>query len=106
MASRYSEDVRLMKALADENRLAILELLMDGAKCGCVLLERLSIQQPTLSHHMKILCEAGIVDACREGKWMHYSICAEGSRKLRELLDRCTLSEEALRAYPKCKDCK
>ena len=90
METNYSEDVKLIKALADENRLAILELLLSGEKCGCVLLEELSITQPTLSHHMKILCDSGIVVGRIEGKWTHYSISEEGSGYAKELLSQLT----------------
>ena len=48
----YKEDVRMIKALADENRLRILECLHHGEKCACVILEELSITQSTLSHHI------------------------------------------------------
>ena len=47
----------------------IIELLRHGEKCACKLLEELNISQPTLSHHMKILCDAGIVVGRKEGKW-------------------------------------
>lgn len=68
------ETVKLCKALADENRLKILRLLKNGELCACHLLEDLQITQPTLSHHMKLLCDCGLVDYRKEGKWMHYSI--------------------------------
>lgn len=64
----------ICKALGDSNRLQIVQMLSDGEKCGCKLLEAFDITQPTLSHHMKILCECGIVNARKEGKWHHYSI--------------------------------
>ena len=80
----------IFKALGDENRIRILKLLHGGEKCACKLLEELNIGQSTLSHHMKILCDAGIVTGRKEGKWMHYSICCEGAcclhTMLRELL--------------------
>lgn len=76
----------VFKALGDENRIHILKLLRFGEKCACKLLEELSISQPTLSHHLKILCDAGIVTGRKEGKWMHYSICCEGVRSIRSLL--------------------
>ncbi len=66
------------KAFCDENRIHILKLLRTGEKCACKLLEKLHITQPTLSHHMKILCDAGVVVGRKEGKWMHYSISPEG----------------------------
>ena len=64
----------MLKAIGDEYRLLILDMLKDGEKCACKLLERLGISQPTLSHHMKILCASGLVSGRREGKWVHYSI--------------------------------
>ena len=97
----YAEDVRRIKALADENRLAILLALQQGEKCGCVLLEELNISQPTLSHHMKLLCDSGLVTARKEGKWMHYSICPEGVRAFRDMIGtyaRCDCETKGLRA--------
>ena len=68
----------MFKACGDENRIQILELLRDGERCACMLLEEMKITQPTLSHHMKILCDSGIVVGRKEGKWMHYSISEDG----------------------------
>ena len=56
------DEVKIFKALADENRLAVLKLLQNGEKCACRLLEALDISQSTLSHHMKLLCDSGIVN--------------------------------------------
>ena len=64
----------ICKALGDSNRLQIIQMLSDGEKCGCKLLETFEITQPTLSYHMKILCECGLVNARKEGKWQHYSL--------------------------------
>ena len=69
----------IFKALSDENRICIVNLLRTGEKCACKLLEELNITQPTLSHHMKILCDSGIVTGRKEGKWTHYSISPEGA---------------------------
>ena len=66
--------VKIGKALSDENRVKILQMLTDGERCGCKLLEAFEITQPTLSHHMKILCDSGLVDSRKEGKWSHYSV--------------------------------
>lgn len=77
----------MFKAFGDENRLQILELLRCGERCACHLLEELHITQPTLSHHMKILCDAGVVVGRKEGKWMHYSISEEGLEEMRKYLD-------------------
>ena len=83
----------LFKAFCDENRIRILELLGDGEKCACKLLEEMSISQPTLSHHMKILCDSGIVVGRREGKWMHYRISSEGVQIARNYLNGLTAAD-------------
>lgn len=76
----------IFRALGDENRIRILKMLCGGEKCACKLLEALNIRQPTLSHHMKILCDAGIVTGRKEGKWIHYSICCDGVRQIQALM--------------------
>lgn len=80
-------DVALLcKALGDTNRLQIVQMLSDGEKCGCKLLEQFQFTQPTLSHHMKILCECGLVNARKEGKWSHYSLNRETLEALHAFL--------------------
>ena len=64
----------ICKALGDSNRLAIVRILSYEEKCGCKLLEKFDITQPTLSHHMKILVESGLVNDRKEGKWHFYSV--------------------------------
>ena len=71
-------DVALIcRALGDSNRLKIVQMLSDGEKCACKLLEAFEITQPTLSHHMKILCDCGLVNTQKVGKWSHYSLSCE-----------------------------
>ena len=77
----------IFKAFCDENRIRILQILKDGEKCACRLLEALNITQPTLSHHMKTLLDSGVVNGRKEGKWMYYSISEEGLKKAQEYLD-------------------
>ena len=77
---------QIFKALCDENRVQIMKLLRSGEKCACKLLDELNISQPTLSHHMKIRCDAGLVTGRKEGKWMHYSICSESAEELSAML--------------------
>lgn len=91
MNNNYTENAKVFKAFCDSNRLMILELLQSGEKCACILLENLKISQSTLSHHMKILCESGIVTARNEGKWTHYSISSSGTAAAKELLDTLTM---------------
>ena len=87
MASSYKETARVFKAFCDENRLQILEMLRSGEKCACMLLDELQISQSTLSHHMKILCDSGIVQGRKEGKWVHYSIDPAGAERAGMLLN-------------------
>lgn len=80
----------IFKAFCDENRIRIIKLLRSGEKCACKLLEEINVMQPTLSHHMKILCDAGIVTGRRDGKWTHYSISEEGVHQAVECLRQLT----------------
>ena len=86
----YVQNAKIFKAFCDENRLKILELLQTGEKCACVLLERLNIGQSTLSHHMKLLVQSGIVSSRNSGKWTYYSISLEGARTAATLLAQLT----------------
>ena len=99
----YEKNAKVFKAFCDENRLMILELLQTGEKCACRLLEDLNISQSTLSHHMRILCESGVVYARKEGKWTRYSISSEGTVYARELLGQITkLQEQAVKEGAGC----
>lgn len=85
-----SEIAKVFKAFYDERRIEILKLLLSGEKCACKLLEELNIGQSTLSHHMRILCDSGVVAGRKDGKWTYYSIDKEGSEKARQLLNSIT----------------
>ena len=78
--------------------------LRHGEKCACKLLEELNISQPTLSHHMKILCDAGIVVGRKEGKWTHYSINKPGVEAACQLLNTLTLDSRSDRCDCGCSD--
>ena len=80
----------IFKALCDENRVQIFRLLQGGERCACELLDEMQLSQPTLSHHMKILCDSGLVVGRKEGKWMHYSISAEGAKVAMDCLKEIT----------------
>ncbi len=77
----------IFKALSDPNRLRIVLMLKNGELCACKILELFSITQPTLSHHMKTLVDAGIVNVEQVGKWSHYSLDSEGWKTIRMFLD-------------------
>lgn len=92
--------MNVFKAFCDEKRLRILELLRSGEKCACVLIEQLDMPQSSLSYHMKVLCESGIVDSRSEGKWTYYKISDKGGGEavalLRALITPNTTTEESI----------
>ena len=90
MATAYEERAKVFKALCDERRQRILELLHSGEKCACVLIDEMDMPQSSLSYHMKILCDSGIVTSREEGKWTHYQISKQCSEKAIELLKEIT----------------
>lgn len=88
-------DVALIcKAIGDSNRLQIIQMLSDGEKCGCKLLEAFEITQPTLSHHMKILSECGLVNDRKEGKWHHYSLNCETLNSFKGFIEQLSCCKE------------
>ncbi len=73
--------IRVMKALSDPNRVAALKVLESGERCVCELQELLHLAQPTVSKHMKVLEDAGLVKKRRQNAWVLYSL-ADGSDSL------------------------
>ena len=65
------------KALGDETRLKIIQMLSEQEMCVCEIIDKLDMSQPAISHHLKILRQAGIVKDSREGKWIYYSLNGE-----------------------------
>lgn len=92
MTKSYLDYVLLLKALGDETRLKIFHLLSKGELCACNLLEEFQITQPTLSYHMKILCDSGLVNGRKDGIWMRYSINEETLKLLLELFNSINIS--------------
>ena len=70
----YEKNIKIYKAIGEINRIKILEMLSSGEKCACVLLENFNFTQPTLSHHMRVLIDCGIVKCRKEGTWIYYSL--------------------------------
>jgi ArsR family transcriptional regulator len=102
MNRMYEDQARVFRALCDEKRLQILELLRSGEKCACVLGDQLNMAQSSLSYHMKILCESGIVDSRQDGKWTHYKISENGSSVAIELLKTITTQNSVIEADNCC----
>ncbi len=74
MEQIYVDTAKMLKAISEPKRLRIVDMLSCGELCACVILEEFHITQPTLSHDMRVLTEAGIVNSRREGKNIYYSL--------------------------------
>ena len=94
MSTTYEQQAKVFKAVCDERRLRILELLRHGEKCTCVLTNEVGMPQSSLSYHMKILCESGLVIGREDGKWTHYRIDPAGSERAIELLRQITAVDD------------
>lgn len=90
MENKHETNAKVFKALSDPNRLMIIEMLQSRERCACEILEDLNISQSTLSHHMKMLCDSGLVSSRRHGKWMYYSLSKEGCDAAKNLLSEIT----------------
>jgi len=74
-SDKMKQDIALLlKALADDNRLKILKLLIQGESCGCTLIDKLTITQPTLSYHMKELSKARLTISHKEGTMIKHRV--------------------------------
>lgn len=88
-----SHAARRFRALGDPTRLRVLEIVARGEQCVCDLAATIDVPQPLLSHHVKILKQAGFITVRREGRWNYYAMN-------RERLEACVCTlEEALAAY-------
>jgi ArsR family transcriptional regulator len=82
-----SETAAFLKALGDPNRLRIFAWLMNGDTCNCELVEHLGMPANLLSHHLKVLSEAGLINARRDridGRWVYYSVNREAAARWRD----------------------
>jgi ArsR family transcriptional regulator len=86
MVLNAEQTLKVFKAFDDVNRIKIINLLAIEQMTGCKILEKMDVSQPTLSHHMKILCDSGIVNKHKNGKWTMYSLSPEGIEKAINLL--------------------
>lgn len=86
--------VPIFKALSDETRLKIVEMLSCGEMCACLILESFHITQPTLSYHMKILTECNLVKSRKDGAWIRYSINEEKVAEVNKFWNNITTGQE------------
>ncbi|MBC1475544.1 winged helix-turn-helix transcriptional regulator [Listeria grandensis] len=70
----YERTSLVLKAMADPNRMKIIDLLSYGSLCGCDVLAHFHFTQPTLSHHMKALEKAGIISVTKQSQWHYYTL--------------------------------
>ncbi len=88
-ADRAAEMARMFKALGDPVRLRMLSLVAGhdgGSACVCDISPAFDLSQPTISHHLKVLREAGLLDCERRGTWVHYWIVPAALQQLSTLL--------------------
>lgn len=94
-----AELARMLRVIADENRLRILALLVRQETCVCDIMEKLDLSQPLASHHLGVLRQAGLVCDRRDAQWVYYSIAperlAELSARYLALFDVANLAAEA-----------
>lgn len=83
---QYAEKAEIFKVLSDSNRLQIIDMLSCGEMCACKILEKFDITQPTLSHHLKVLADNGIVTSRKEANWIHYKLNDEKMKEINEFL--------------------
>jgi ArsR family transcriptional regulator len=88
MNKKYIVQARVFKAMSDENRLKILDLLKEKPFTASELLKELDFGQSTLSHHMKILMTAEVVQARKSGKWIIYSLKQDAFEEMIEWMNQ------------------
>jgi ArsR family transcriptional regulator len=96
--SRTNEPASLFKLLADPTRVALLNLLIEREVCVCDLHGTLGVVQPKVSRHLAQMRRAGIVQARRDGKWMHYRLATPDDPLARNVLNAL---RRWLRAHPR-----
>jgi len=94
MKYSHAEYVTAFKALSDETRLKIVDMLSCGEMCACNILEKFSISQSTLSYHMKTLVDSGLVNGVRDGAWMRYTLNKERTNSVLSFLNEITSEKE------------
>ena len=79
---KAAEKEKIFKALGDSNRLSIMDLLKNNELSAGQILQQVNMGQSTLSHHMKILCDSGIVNARKDSRWVYYTINSEVTNEI------------------------
>jgi ArsR family transcriptional regulator len=79
--------IKVMKALSDPNRVRIVKLLEEGELCVCEIQELVGLAQSTVSKHLKILEDGGLVSSQKDGSWINYRLCEERYKYSADLLE-------------------
>ncbi|HOV26930.1 MAG TPA: metalloregulator ArsR/SmtB family transcription factor [Pseudobacteroides sp.] len=87
---KYIEYTKIFKALSDPKRVMIVDMLSYGELCACMILEKFDLSQSTLSHHMKLLCECGLIKGREQGKWTYYSLDTDMVNKTKQFFHEIT----------------
>jgi ArsR family transcriptional regulator, arsenate/arsenite/antimonite-responsive transcriptional repressor len=90
----YDQGAKMFKALGDPKRALIIDMISRGELCACMILENFKFSQSTLSHHMKLLCECGLVKSRDHGKWTYYSLDQARVNEARQFLLLITSKKE------------
>jgi ArsR family transcriptional regulator len=93
-ASAPTAVLAAFQALADENRLRIIDVLREGEQCVCELQSALDLGQSLLSHHLRVLRDAGLVGSRREGRWVHYALSSEVLEMAQEWIEHAREAAE------------
>ncbi len=104
-SSKHSEVAHALKVLGDPTRLLILERLMQGVQCNCEIGNDLDLPMNLISHHLKVLREAGLVNAERDSldrRWIYYSVDVQALVQLREMLCAFFDPERVQARLPSC----
>ena len=81
------DDIKILQAIAEPTRLAIVrQLASDGEVCACDFTDCCGVSQPTISHHLKVLRDAGLVESSRRGTWAYYRLVPEALDAVRGAL--------------------
>ena len=88
--AEYEIESKIFKAMSEPTRLKVLDLLSCSELCACEILDSLSVTQSTLSHHMKVLMNCGLVTGRKSATWMFYSISPECVKKVQQFIEILT----------------
>lgn len=104
--AEYEIESKVFKAMSEPTRLKILDLLSCSELCACEILDSLSVTQSTLSHHMKVLMNCGLVTGRKSATWMFYSISPERVKMIQQFIEILTRPGEGNVCRPRQPDCE